>query len=300
MPLYRAFGLLIRSDIALSEPSAAASDAAADLEITCTFPDPGSAAPFIEEDFMNVDGSGVLLYYTAAGSFRISEGQRIHIDPLPGADPRMIEHLLLGPCIAVALHQRGCLVLHGSAVEIAPTSADTAAAVFIGWSGQGKSTLVGALRRRGHRILADDVTPVQVRNPVKPVMLPGLTRLKLWPEAAAALGEDPDLLPQAFPKIEKRLRQVEAPAQGPVPVRAIFLLDKGEQHCVEVMGMQDAFMALVNHTYTVPLVRMADTAREHFALCEALVRAVPVYRLVRRWSLDALDALVTLVEQNLV
>ncbi|NUQ06457.1 MAG: hypothetical protein HUU31_21385 [Anaerolineae bacterium] len=284
----------------MSEPSAAVSQAAADLLITCVTPEPGTPTPFIEEDFMNVDAEGVLLYYTAAGSFRISEGRRIVIQPLPGADPRMIEHLLLGPCIAVALHQRGCLVLHGSAVETAPASTDPSAAIFVGWSGQGKSTLVGALRRRGFRVLADDVTPIQVRDFAKPVMMPGLSRLKLWPEAAAALGDDPDHLPQAFPKIEKRLRQVEAPSQQPIPVQAIFLLDKGEQHRIEAMGVQEAFMALVNHTYTVPLVRMADTARDHFAQCEALVRAVPVYRLIRHWSLDALDALVTLVERSLV
>ncbi|MBL8130213.1 MAG: hypothetical protein JNL42_00020 [Anaerolineae bacterium] len=249
---------------------------------------------------MNVDNDGVLLYYTAAGSFRISEGRRIAIDPLPGADPRMIEHLLLGPCIAVALHQRGYLVLHGSAVETAPTSADRSAVVFVGWSGQGKSTLVGALRRRGHRVLADDITPVLVRDGDVPVMLPGLSRLKLWPEAAAALGDDPEHLAQAFPKIEKRLRQIETPSQQPIPVRAIFLLDKGEQHRIEALGVQEAFMALVNHTYTVPLVRMADTARDHFAQCEALVRTVSVYRLIRHWSLDTLDALVTLVERSLV
>ena len=61
---------------------------------------------------------------------------------------------LLGPALAVLLHQRGRLVLHAGAVAV-----NGRVAAFLGGPSWGKSTTTAALDRRGHGIMADDVDP---------------------------------------------------------------------------------------------------------------------------------------------
>ena len=93
---------------------------------------------------------------------------------------------LLGPALALLLHQRGFLVLHASAVSL-----DGGVVAFLGHSGHGKSTTAATLHARGAAIVADDVVAVDLGAPGGPAALPGFPLLKLWPDAVTALGENP-------------------------------------------------------------------------------------------------------------
>ncbi|MCP4397035.1 MAG: hypothetical protein GY801_07015 [bacterium] len=78
--------------------------------------------------------------------------------------------------LGALLHQRELLPLHGSAIKV-----NDGVCVFVGLSGNGKSTVAAAFRQRGYQVLADDVCVVSIREDGLP---PGDPRVS----AVEALG----------------------------------------------------------------------------------------------------------------
>ena len=74
---------------------------------------------------------------------------------------------LAGTVWAALLLQRGIVPFHASAVEF-----EAGAVLFLGRSGAGKSSLLGALLKRGRAMLADDVAGVVLDAGGRPVALP--------------------------------------------------------------------------------------------------------------------------------
>lgn len=90
--------------------------------------------------------------------------------------------LTIGILLGIALHLRGILCLHGSALEI-----DGRVVSFMGDSGAGKSTLAAWLLRQGARLYVDDLVAIMPDVSGMPVVPPGPTGLRLTAEAAEAL-----------------------------------------------------------------------------------------------------------------
>lgn len=83
--------------------------------------------------------------------------RRVEYHLEPGADAALVPVLFAGTVVAFLLMARGCLVLHASAVEL-----DGKALAFMGFSGQGKTTVAALACTVGLRLVADDVLPVHV------------------------------------------------------------------------------------------------------------------------------------------
>jgi hypothetical protein len=100
--------------------------------------------------------SGMLLKVEGGGEFLVSaRGERIG-----KADPReqlnwLDRQIILGPGLVLALALRGVWCLHASAVIYKET-----VFVFLGESGQGKSTLAAYLSKAGWQLVSDDILPV--------------------------------------------------------------------------------------------------------------------------------------------
>src|SRR5690606_97236 len=98
----------------------------------------------------------LLLQVDGVARYLVSGGRRITIDRDPAVEDDDVRLFLLGSVFGAMLHQRGDLVLHGSAIEW-----EGAAVVFMGFSGVGKSTTASAFRQRGHAVLTDDLCVVR-------------------------------------------------------------------------------------------------------------------------------------------
>ncbi len=124
-----------------------------------------------------VDGVGV---------FAVEGGRRIGVDLERDADPLMVEAWLYGTFAALVLGQQGRFALHATTVEVDGTGVAVA-----GHSGAGKSTTALELCRRGHRLIADDVSPLDMGkngSATEAVVQPFGRPVHLWPETADALG----------------------------------------------------------------------------------------------------------------
>lgn len=294
---YVVYGLGLRSTVPLPElvTAARAVDVVVQLGAVDRLPCPEDATG------AGFGATGREAHYslTGVGAFRIRDGREITVDPAPGVDERALRLSILGPVMAVLLHQRKQLVLHASAI-----AAKGGAVLFLGGRGWGKSTLAAAFHARGHRVLADDLTPVSLK-PHPPTVFPGFPQLKLWPDALASLGEFSEMLPLVHPLLQKRAHKVARDFDcGSLPLRRAYVLADGVVPVVEALKPDEAMIEVIRHWYGARfgerLLRAErGGADSHFRQCVALVRSVRVARLRRPSPLSALDDLVSVVEDDL-
>ena len=234
------------------------------------------------------------IFEDEVATFHVRAGREITVDPAPGVGERILRSYLVGPAFSALLYQRGRLMLHGSAVAI-----DGGVVAFFGGPGWGKSTTAAAFHARGHQIVADDEIVIEFGEGAI-MVLPAFPQSKLWPDAAAAVGEDPEALPRLHNDFEKRVRRVtNGFSFGSLPFRRAYVLGEGPVQRIERLPQREAIVELVRHSLGTRLLAIGGQDR-HFLQCADIARRVPVCRLERRRSLDEFDDLVKLVEEDLV
>jgi hypothetical protein len=156
--VYKAFGLLISSDIFFSELLGMNQQVGMiDVEII-----KNDMAKYkgelegIPNKYVVLDND-VMFYIPNNAYYSIQEGKTIMVSPEPDADEDLIRLYILGTCLGALLMQRGIYPLHGSALAI-----HGKAYAIIGESGAGKSTLASALISQGYPILSDDVIAISL------------------------------------------------------------------------------------------------------------------------------------------
>lgn len=227
------------------------------------------------------------------GKFLVQNGRQIVIEPVPGIEEAVIRSLILGPSLSVLLRQRGFLVLHASCVALEGT-----AIAFLGHSGWGKSTLAEAFHTKSYSIITDDLMAVKM-DADQPIVFPGFPQVKLWSDAATSLGHSAEDLPLLHSMTEKLVHRFsEGFCQKPLPLKRLYVLDKGTHHSIEALHPSNAFMELVRYSHAVNLLQTPEFTKAHFEQCKRLVEQVSVCRLRRQFSLDALPDLVKLIEED--
>lgn len=284
---YTAYGLAIRSELALPELTPADYTAESAVEVRIT-----DLNVQISTDGKHANS---FLMKTPAGKFVISAGREILIEPEPDADEGLIRLFLLGPALSVLLRLRGLLVLHGSSVAV-----HNHIIVFLGDTGWGKSTLAEAFHRKGYPLVDDDIVAIHMHYDW-PIVLPGFPQIKLWPDAAASLGHEPEQLPELYQSAQKRVHLVTAGhVQQSLPLRQIYILGPaGNQHESLPITPPQAFLEIVRFSRAMSLTGRPELQQLHFRQCTSLVNKIPVRRLKRLFSLDALPDLVDFIEKDL-
>jgi hypothetical protein len=288
---YTAYGLNISSALAL--PELVPAEGPADLTVRFGKVELAHLDP-VASGCIKATAREVHLYWEEAGTFLVRDGCEIVVDPAPGIDERIVRLVVLGPALGALLYQRGWLTLHASSLDVRGE-----AVALLGKKGEGKSTMAAALCARGHRLVADDVTAVQVTGIGDPSVYPGYPQLKLWPDAVASLGEDPDMIPQLVPIAQKRARRVTTGfAVKPLSLRRIYVLGGGDIPEITSLKPQEALVELIRHTYGRELLRAVET-RSHFLRCTSVVNKVPINSLKRPYSLSRLSEVARRVEDDL-
>jgi hypothetical protein len=294
---YAAFGLSIHSDVALPGFSSDASDAAAarDPELRIRVA-PRANVPPASISSVDVAPDAVLFEHADVGRVTIRGGREIDVAPHERAGDDSIGLFVAGPALAVALHQRGDLVLHASAIAIGGR-----AIALLGEKGAGKSTLSATLLARGHSLLSDDIVAVR-QGPDGPVVAGGSRTLKVEPAVARALGLDPEKLRLIHREGTKREWPLPATAvAATTPLVRLIVLERGPEPRVEPLAASAAFIEAVRHTYGArfDVIDRSGLAARHFHQVSELVRAVPAARATRSDDLGKLHDFAALVEKIL-
>ena len=296
MKAYIAYGLSIRADLPLPGLEAADEDGrAADVLICLGRVDAPALSAGDGEWWSRTDPREVRLASVEAGRFLIRGGCEIVVDPDPGAAERTVVGVVTGLAMGILLHQRGLLVLHASAIAVRGS-----VLVILGDPGSGKSTLAAALHGRGHEVLSDDVSGIDVSG-AEPTVRPAYPQVKLCPDAIAFLGCAPEALPRGSGDPEKRTCPVDRRlARSALPLRRVHLLAEGSRRAIQPLRPREAFLELVRHSCAGRLLMKAsNTYSRHFRQCAAVAKRVGLRRLRRPRRLSALPELAALVEEDL-
>ena len=202
-----------------------------------------------------------------------------------GADPALLESMVVGPLFSFLVWLRGGQALHASAVLV-----DGQAVAFCGVAGAGKSTTAAQLVRLGHPLITDDVMAWRWEG-TDCLVQTGPTRVKLWPDSAAVVqSEAVGGLPRVHAQVEKRilnLPDAASLAATGYPLSCIHILTPGTERARD-LSVAEAFVALKEHCRDDSILPPGLRARQFEELAR-LVRNVPVRRVPAHTGLDRLE-----------
>ncbi len=270
MFLYSFFGLAIHSEVELPELPPGAGDPDVVIRLG-SVPRTPRKATMREE----------IAFHARGGAFHIRDGREIVLDPPPDADPALLRVLLAGRMMAFLLRQRGWLPLHASGIEVGGE-----AVLFLGASGSGKSTTAAAFHSGGRKVVTDDVAAVRVAADGECMLSPAGPRIRLLDDSRAVFGA---VEPAGVAQWRKRLFDLsDGERRQLIGIRRIYVLEYGEEIGRERIQPMAAVAALSAHSF-VKHWRMDEVAlAAHLRDCSQVARSVPLYRLLRPKSLDAL------------
>ena len=215
---YEAYGLHVRSPVPLpfargredlpaaAEPDVVVRLGAAPTALAGTAD--GRRAPGGHAEWEAAPGAFLISLYGVA-RYLVTGGREILVEPCGGSG-REIGARLAGTVWAALLLQRGIVPFHASAVEF-----EAGAVLFLGDSGAGKSSLLGALLKRGHAMLADDVAGVVPASFLREGRAPARSRGDPPADAVDGWGTGsslPGVRPSRFPAAGADARPLALPA----------------------------------------------------------------------------------------
>lgn len=275
MTLYRMYGLTAESHWSLPECLPVAQGAEPDIHIIKGLV-PAAGIDAASEDAWEQSIEGEFwLNVEAVARYWIRNGREIIIEPYPEADDESIRVYLLGSAIGALLFQRGLLLIHGNAIEV-----NGSCLVCVGDSGAGKSTLAAAFLQHGHRLLADDVVPVDADG----LATPGFPRIKLWGDAARQLGIETEGLRRIMPDMDKYNVPLGARfCNTPLPVKWVYVLEPSDQDGFDLQPFEGMarFEPLHENTYRVHFLEHMALKPQHLQQVAKLAGNIRMARIRR-------------------
>jgi asparagine synthase (glutamine-hydrolysing) len=206
-----------------------------------------------------------------------------------GADPGWV---VQGWAVTLAMLHRGRLSLHASTVRL--RSGEVIAVA--GRQGAGKSTTAMGLRARGHTLLVDDTTILDLRDDGAWIT-PYTRNVHLLPDAAAALGVDFAALPPLAGRFGKSSFRPEDSSIDPVRLDRVVVLQAVDSAVLTRVVVRGASRTelLRRHVWRRGVAPLVLGQEAFFGSLTRLAHAVDVVvvgRPANSWTLDSvLDAI---------
>jgi hypothetical protein len=274
------YGLKVRSEVRLPLPDINLEGAVPDVTIEladdvspapsgephteayCTEPCHAGAA--YSRMWRQADGAWI--WHDAVGMLHVSaDAGCVRVYSADGCDTGALQMELLGPAAGYILHQLGYPCLHASAV-----ATPEGVVAFIGWPGDGKSTMVAMHLAHGARLLGDDVLPLDVHEGAVFVR-PGLPLVKLWPASVRGVLAIDRELPHVSAQHDKRLLVVndaQPTDETALRLTAVYLLrryDPAQSGSTAIgspaLPSRAALTALLTHTYRREYLQPLEVGR---------------------------------------
>lgn len=291
MQIYTAYGLLIDSEIPLSEftPAVGAADV-----VVRWLEGVDWAHEHSDKDYhAEVSPSVARFWFSEIGTVLVRDGNAIDIYPAAHADKSLARLYVEGMIMAMLLYQRGFCVLHASVVEIAGR-----AIAFLGPVGAGKSSIAAALQEQGHALLSDDNAAVQLAGNSLLVMS-AYPYLKLFPAVAAFLGYGDQRLGVLHSSQKKLAGSAESNFKGSaLPLDTLYFIGREYSSEIQPVSASELLIQLVRHS--VPTRWGVPGDREHLERCGALAGKVQAFTLRTFYTLECLPVVARTIEEHCI
>lgn len=293
---YKAFGLVFASDIVLPE-LIELEPCPADVLISKGVSNPVNKT-IDKTTWYHFEEDRAVLHWDAVGTFEVHSGREIKIEPAVSVADDLVTFPLLGPVLAVLLHQRGLLVLHASSVEF-----NGAGLCLLGDKGAGKSTTAGALVAAGNTLLTDDIVAIDCDTDGNPQILAGFPQLKLAVDACTQVSlADSVVLAQGHASIEKiRHRLMSGFSGNRAKLEKLYVLIRSDGFSAKTMSSDESLMALIRYSYMSRFGANAmtgNTVATHLRQCAKIANALKVEVLAVPNDLNRLGDLGNFLERH--
>jgi len=297
MVYFRAFGQVIRSELALPEfePIAPGANTQPDVHIV------RAKLPPVPRDTRNAGFFRVAngaVEFEAEGIVRIRVAARdlIEVDVLDDAREAEARLYVTGSGFGAWTFFAGRFPFHCGLVTISNQDARSHTPVGLaitGPSGVGKSTLTTALVQRGLGFMSDDVVVLDPIENGEIGITPSFARIKLWQDAADHFA----IATGGLSRLHRDMEKFHVPfPQDSVIERArlgaVFRLrfdDETDKVACRRLPFPEALLELRSNIYRLDLVPALGLEEKVFELVSAILQQVPVFDLVRPRDYDRFD-----------
>jgi hypothetical protein len=226
----------------------------------------------------HLESGSTLLHFPDLAYFLVSaDGRLILGHPLTDTYRDGFFTYLLGHAFSYSLLQFGIEQLHAACVTL-----NDSAVAFLGDTGFGKSTLTAAFIAAGHQLVTDDLLVLQKADGVFNAQ-PGLSRIKLYPEAAEHFfGKNAGGTP-----LNAGTRKLVLPLashqfhRASVKLAAFYAIARSSEGAVDEapkinrLSKSDAFVELCKATFN-PYIPGPARSQQQFSFASELADTVPV------------------------
>lgn len=237
-----------------------------------------------------------LLRIPKLARFLLSGGSRIVFELEHGAAAEDVAIFLIGTVFGILLHQRGEIVLHGSAVQVGGR-----AVLFCGASGAGKSTLAAALGQQGYALVTDDVCSITLTDGQIPMVQSDGRQLKLWDQAITKLGLTEWRGASVQRRFEKFYVEPGGAAGAPLPLGAVYVLREARPpHApgIERPNVVDRALLLQHNAYRPLLVRRLGQQSDYFHAAARMADAAGIFHLTRVFDFAKMPEVIGWLERH--
>jgi len=230
-----------------------------------------------------------ILQWEDIGQIKITDGEEIIVDP---AGDQIIP-FILGPAMAVLLHQRGFLVLHGSSVKI-----KNHAIAFLGYRGFGKTTTAINLYLNGYPLVTDDLLAIRFDQDNEPIVYPGYTHVRLTDESYNDIKDRTHILTPVRTIVGKAFCDASKDfSKEPLKLKRIYILSHGDDIQVHSLTAQDNLIDIIRHSMATQIFTNNEQA-EHLIQSGKLINNVSVKGLNVDHSVKNVSKLIKIIEED--
>ncbi len=292
---YSAYGLTIKSELALPELRSIQTVSQVDVTISLTKPSDTFNRENLQKDYWQATSSSFYMHLAdIAADFHITDGNNICIETAADpANPDIHIHIL-GTCMGVLVQQKNILPLHASCI-----SKGKECIIISGQSGAGKSTLAMALNKEGYPLLSDDICALHFSKKNIPYVYPSTPHIKIATDSANALRINTSNLNSI---LSKRIVPIDnRSAIQRHTIKAIFSIEQGNNDELKIRELRglDKVAILVKNTYTTPeIIKYLGKTGRHFDQCCILAELLRVIQIKRTSSLSDLSDLISVIQDE--
>jgi hypothetical protein len=295
---YWGYGLRIESDFLLPELQVVKDEGKSDIIIKRAISVPITLENATEKGVrFEASKEEFLLKIDNIARFHVKNGKEIIVQPFEASHEEDIRVFLLSSVFAALLDQRGYLVLNAACIEI-----NGRAILFTGVSGVGKSTLAAAFRKRGYKILTDEICAIKISQKGIPIAIPAFPKLKIWEDSAEKLGEDINSLLPVRRNLKKYMIDVEEQfSKFPLPISIIYLLKSENNKEISVIEIKDSSKidTITDNAYRFRFRKAHGEKVFHLKQCIKLAINTDMYSVSRPNKEFDLDELVLILEKEI-
>jgi hypothetical protein len=289
---YKAFGLDIHSEILFQELAVNESDKPDLMILEGEFEDIQGKFVVQGKDFKITEDT-IYRYWDDIGRFKITNGNKIIVDPASGVNDVVLRSFILGTVMASLLYQRGLFVLHASAVNI-----NNRVIAFLGNKGYGKSTMAMTFYLEGYPVIADDYIVMEPDN--FPFVYPGYPSLRLSFKARDHGNFSRERVYHNETDMDKiHVGAHKNYSSDQIPLKKLYVLERGEKIKINSFKPQEALMKLVENTFGIIRFNKSDFV-DNLRQCSSLLDHVDISLLEVPDSLDQLPKVVEFIEEDII